>query len=744
MTSEDSERHRLQHHQPCRSESPTTATLGAGADSASEAVGDDPGCLGNGGGLNVSATYLTATFGGAPAHYSLWLGQPCTSSVVVHLLFILDSSRSLKVSSDRICFTPENFSEPQLVRVDVMDHHSHSNAISHRIYSLDKNYDRISTPSVVIKTEWASVGSLLTFGGPMSKRKAAAVGSNLAVVELRRVIPTLPVLGASPGDSSGSSSGDGSADEQQLQDPLWFVCHMACGHNFSLAVATHQTSMLFSWGLNANGELGLGSATSNPEPQLVTALPMQMHGEVVSVLTVSCGKHHAALVTSQAKLFTWGNNKYGQLGHGDYTNRLEPQEVHFALATVSSNQRALRLRHMILERGGTNVTHAACGAFHTLFVTHQQNILAMGYNQAGQLGIGHRLQQHKSWRSCMPIAVEALRDRSILDVAAGQNHSACVLSNGAVYMWGCGDDGRLGVGRCDCEIRPTLVRSLQQSGVKVRNVRCGARHTAVLSDRDTLFVWGANEFGQLGCGDKKPRYKPCVLITPVLIAEGVEDIALGEFHSVCVTRSGRAYAWGLDLGGESTQIDQRSSPTPLLLPKGERVQRVSCGWSHTNLVTQSSSSSGASRISSCDDSVRGDDPHSASSKPRSEPPPTSRNFQRNIARKQLALREEEVARWKAFAAPWGFPVVERPPAVWRGAQTPRTLKSTSTTITLCPGMSTTDANEQHHSPRTAWRRRVATAFVEQVLDSVTRLCAERRARGHAIAANRCVSCLCSH
>ncbi|TYZ56885.1 hypothetical protein PybrP1_003610 [[Pythium] brassicae (nom. inval.)] len=641
----------------------------------------EPGCLGSsssGDGLVVSATYLTATFGGAPAHYSLWLGQPCSSTVVVHLLFLVDAFRSLKVSSDRLCFTPENFSEPQLVRVDATDHHAHSNAIAHRLFSLDKTYDRIATPSVVVKTAWTAVASLLTFGGPGSRRQAAVA----AAVDLRRAIPTLPALGGSSSSSSDSAVNEllpsPLQPQHSPQDPLWFICHMACGYGFSLAVAMHQSSLLFSWGLNAHGELGLGSSgASSPEPQLVTALPLQVHGGLVSVLAVSCGKHHAALVTSHAQLFTWGNNKFGQLGLGDFASRAEPQEVHVALAALGSPSRALRLRHAVLERGGASVTQAACGAFHTLVVTHQQRVLAMGYNQAGQLGLGHRLQQHQSWRSCVPAPVDVLRDRSILEVAAGQNHSACVLSNGAVYTWGCGDDGRLGVGRGDGETRPALVRSLQQGGVRARTVRCGARHTAAVSDRDVLFVWGANEFGQLGCGDQKPRFRPCALTTPALVADGVADVALGAFHSVGVTRRGRAFAWGLDLDGDSAQLDQRSSPTLLALPKGERAQRVACGWSHTNIVTQSSSSSSSS--------ASGDD--STGEPVRSRPPPSSsgdepapsRGFQRTLERKLLALRTDELARWTAFAAPWGLPAVERPPVVCRAAPASPPKPSPSTT-----------------------------------------------------------------
>lgn len=680
---------------------------------------DDPGCLGSGSGLNVSATYLTASFGGAPAFYSLWLGQQCTSSVVVHLLFAIDSFRSMKVSSDRICFTPENYREPQLVRIDAMDSHAHSNVISHRTYSLDKNYDRISTPCVIVKIKWCGVGSLLTFGGPMSKRKAATVGSKIMEIDIRKAI--LAISSASETMAFGAA-GDGVGDQSQGQDPSWFVCQLASGHNFSLAVVMRQTSMLFSWGMNVNGELGLSSTTSIADPQLVTALPMQVHGEQIDVVTVSCGKHHAALVTTQAKLFTWGNNKYGQLGHGDFTNRLVPHEVHFALATLSSNQRALRIKHTILERGGTNVTQVACGAFHTLFVTHQQNILAMGYNQAGQLGVGHRLQQHKGWRSCVPIAVDKLRDRSILDIAAGQNHSACVLSNGAVYVWGCGDDGRLGVGQTDCEMTPVLVPSLKECGIKARSVRCGARHTAVISDRDVLFMWGANEFGQLGCGDKKPRYKPSVLSLPVFMVEGVMDVALGEFHSVCITHRGRAFVWGLDLIGESAQIDQRSSPKLVPLPEGQRAQRVSCGWAHTNIVTQSSHDAVVDLMSTSSPSG------SNSTKNLNSSPGQGTSFQRTIERKQLVLRRDELMRWKAYSSAWGMPAYSgggdhENHVGWKSIKKPPSLVPKGNLIPKCSNQSEDAAKD---------RLQGIEAFVKHTAELAIRNVVQRFAVGKVV------------
>lgn len=569
--------------------------------------------------LMVSATFLRATFGGSSAVYSLWLAQPCTSVVVVHLL--LPSDAAVRLSSDRLCFRPDNCSQPQLVRVEALENRTQWSVVTHRLFSLDRNYDRAVTPDVVVQTEATPLECpLLTFGSHMTKRKAAAMDPTQST--------KLDILVALPEDAPTDSAEGGAVS--------WCVSHLASGYHFSVAaVVQPKGTTLLSWGLNTNGELGNDTMTSSPTPQQVVTLPLQLPREPLAVVHVSCGKHHVGVITGQARLFTWGSNKHGQLGLGDFQSRTKPEEVHFALASLSSHRRALRVMHTV-QRGGNNVTHVACGAAHTLFVTHQQQILGMGYNQAGQLGLGHRSQQHKGWRSCTPFAVESLRDQSILDLAAGQNHSACVLSNGDVYTWGCGDDGRLGDSKLGEGVaKPTLIALLREASVHARSVRCGARHMAIISDNDLLYLWGANDFGQLGCKDKKARSRPFLLTTPALISEGVEDVALGEFHTTCVTTSGRAYTWGLNLRDNSALVDFHASPQMIELPEKERVRKISCGWTHTDIVTHISADEASS-------SGQGT------------------NFDRKIERERMNLRMAEVARWRAFNTSTALPTPRQP------------------------------------------------------------------------------------
>jgi len=64
----------------------------------------------------------------------------------------------------------------------------------------------------------------------------------------------------------------------------------------------------------------------------------------------------------------------------------------------------------------------------------------------------------------------------------------------------------------------------------------GYAHSLALGADGTLFVWGANSFGQLGTGDSKERSKP----TPVAAFHGapVVRIAAGQHSSYALTATG--------------------------------------------------------------------------------------------------------------------------------------------------------------------------------------------------------------
>ena len=81
---------------------------------------------------------------------------------------------------------------------------------------------------------------------------------------------------------------------------------------------------MYSWGLNDEGQLGDGSVTTKSTPGLVTVGDSAGH-YIINI--VSRGKHTLALASS-GTCFAWGSNSHGQLGiDNDETFRALPSRV---------------------------------------------------------------------------------------------------------------------------------------------------------------------------------------------------------------------------------------------------------------------------------------------------------------------------------------------------------------------------------------------------------------------------------
>ena len=78
-----------------------------------------------------------------------------------------------------------------------------------------------------------------------------------------------------------------------------------------------KNGKLYSWGSNRYGQLGIaGTNTYKINMPTLMNLP---HG-VGKVVDFSCGEEHCALLNQDGEVFTWGYGNDGQLGHSAKTN----------------------------------------------------------------------------------------------------------------------------------------------------------------------------------------------------------------------------------------------------------------------------------------------------------------------------------------------------------------------------------------------------------------------------------------
>jgi alpha-tubulin suppressor-like RCC1 family protein len=270
------------------------------------------------------------------------------------------------------------------------------------------------------------------------------------------------------------------------------------GHTLAL-VDVGSEPRVFSWGWPAHGRLGhtFASSAAEEEEQALKERCVTTPREVevlrgVRIAAVATAADTSYCITQDGRLLSFGDNSLGQLGRperteGEYTalQDASPWEVHVPRA--SDPGRDVLFRRM------------AAGLGHCVAVTGGGNLLAWGWNCAGQLGLGGPGEEADVVTTPRLIFGVA-KSRPAL-VAAGRVHSVLVNDDVAhdrgtivtafgrrwpcqtmVHAWGSAANGRLGTGTYEDSAFPELVPALE--GELVVGVAAGMDHTLALVGRE--------------------------------------------------------------------------------------------------------------------------------------------------------------------------------------------------------------------------------------------------------------------
>lgn len=341
------------------------------------------------------------------------------------------------------------------------------------------------------------------------------------------------------------------------------VQNVACGGRHA-ALVTKQGEV-FSWGEESGGRLGHGVDSDVLHPKLIEALSN------TNIELVACGEYHTCAVTLSGDLYTWGDGTYnfGLLGHGNEVSHWVPKRVNGPLE-------------------GIHVSSISCGPWHTAVVTSAGQLFTFGDGTFGVLGHGDR--------KCVsiPREVESLKGLRTVRAACGVWHTAAVVevmvgsssssncSSGKLFTWGDGDKGRLGHGDKETKLVPTCVAALVEPNFC--QVACGHSLTVALTTSGHVYTMGSPVYGQLG--NPQADGKHPTRVEGKLSKSFVEEIACGAYHVAALTSRTEVYTWGKGANGRlgHGDIDDRNTPTLVEALKDKQVKSIACGTNFTAAI----------------------------------------------------------------------------------------------------------------------------------------------------------------
>jgi len=287
-----------------------------------------------------------------------------------------------------------------------------------------------------------------------------------------------------------------------LSESIWTQVSSGSGH----VGAIDTNGNLYTWGNNSYGELGTGDGRQRTVPTMITFPNKRWK-------MVSCGTSHTVALTEDGEVYAWGRNLYGQLGDNSIRNNSVPQRI--------SNKNDWQY---VFASG--NQSYAIDSNF---------KLYSWGQNNNGQLGLGNKSN------SRIPALTQGNRDW--VKISGGEFHAIGLTKNGEIYTWGRNNYGQMGTGKKSFSATPAPTKI----GIKNNwvNVTSGYHYCLALNSNGELYVWGQNNYGQLGLGNDNIQESPVKVNL-----NGVEKISAGAYHTFAILSNGDVYCWGRNQDGQ--------------------------------------------------------------------------------------------------------------------------------------------------------------------------------------------------
>ncbi|XP_018107775.1 probable E3 ubiquitin-protein ligase HERC6 isoform X2 [Xenopus laevis] len=268
--------------------------------------------------------------------------------------------------------------------------------------------------------------------------------------------------GQNPNGQLGRKSNNSSIEQISSLEAQTIV-DVSCGTNHSVAVC--DEGEIYSWGDGSEGQLGTGIFSSkNFKPKRISGLSN------TKIMQISCGNFHSVALSEDGRVFSWGQNKCGQLGLGSQIiNQATPQ--------------------LVKSLKGIPLVQVTAGGSQSFALSMLGTVFAWGKNNAGQLGFKSDPQKG----TFKPYAVNSLRNLGVAYISCGEEHTAVLSKDGSVYTFGDDTYGQLGQHTGN---QTSVPQKIEDYTKQVSQVACGRYHTL-------LYVFTCNRIVSFGKGSQR-------------------------------------------------------------------------------------------------------------------------------------------------------------------------------------------------------------------------------------------------
>jgi alpha-tubulin suppressor-like RCC1 family protein len=221
------------------------------------------------------------------------------------------------------------------------------------------------------------------------------------------------------------------------------VIQVAAGGFHTLALTEDGT--VWAWGANEHGQVGDGGMRTRWLP---TPVIRDDGAPLRAIVHIAAGSFHSVAVDAAGRVWSWGANGWGQLGTGDWNDRLG------AVMVSDATMAGIPAR----------VTRVAAGGAHTLALDRSCRVWAWGAGEQGQLGDGGTVSRATPVMVTVPAFGSRLALGPVVQIVAGLSHSlallndcdptqptpgrprppSCARAGGHIAAWGSNNQGQLG------------------------------------------------------------------------------------------------------------------------------------------------------------------------------------------------------------------------------------------------------------------------------------------------------------